>query len=98
MDKPLEYWITVLGMLVYTGLHSAAGQHVMIRLARVVIAFCLGLGLSASLAPHVWGNEVLAALLLMAFGQIALEVVTGLISDREFIKEILRERLKGVRK
>lgn len=98
MDKPLEYWITVIGMLVYTGLNSAAGQHVGIRLARVLIAFCLGLGLSESVAPHVWGNEVLAALLLMAFGQIALEVATGLLSDRDLIKEVLRERLKGVRK
>ncbi|WP_217701812.1 hypothetical protein [Pseudooceanicola sp. HF7] len=55
----------------------------------------LAYGLSPTIAPWTRDSEVLAALGVMALGLIALDTATGLISDREFIKEMIRRRIGG---
>lgn len=65
------------------------------RAVKTSASALLAYGLSPSLAPTTKGSEVLAALVVMAFALVILDTVTALVSDREFIKELVRRRLGG---
>lgn len=97
MNKPIEFWIALI-----------AGALIVIERnrekkfpARILIA-AISSGIGYSLAPMAaeWTGrgEVLAVMILTAFGYIVMDVVAGLVSDREFLKDVIRDRLGKGRK
>jgi beta-glucosidase-like glycosyl hydrolase len=92
-NKPLEYWTVLIGMVLYVASRNAEQEALIRRVAKVSASGLLAYGLSPSLAPYLDKSELLAVILVMAFGQILLDVGTALLRDREFIKELIRNKL-----
>lgn len=95
LNKPPEYWFTMLGMALYVATRDAERQPIWTRTGKTLISAALALGLSGDFAPLLRDSEALAAVAIMAFGMIVLDLATALIKDRTFIKELIRQRLGG---
>lgn len=95
MNKPLEYWAVLLGMVLYAATRDAEKQPLVKRIVKTLASALLTLGLTPSFAPFVQQSEMVAAVIIMAFGMIILDVATAIVSDREFIKELVRNRIGG---
>ncbi len=95
MNKPLEYWAVLIGMVLYAASRDAEKEPLVKRVIKTLASAFLTIGLTPSLAPWVNESEMAAAVVIMAFGMIVLDVITALISDREFIKELVRNRVGG---
>ena len=93
LSKPFEYWAVLIGMTLYAATRDAEREALWRRTLKVGASAFLAIGLSPELAPHVRGSETLATVAIMAFGMILLDVATAVISDREFIKGLIRDRL-----
>ena len=96
MGKPYEFWIAlVAGVLLVIERHKEKTMF-----ARVLIASISG-GIGYSMAPEaaLWTgrSETLAVMLLTAFGYLAMDILTGIIADREFVKQIILQKLGGKR-
>ena len=95
IQKDLEYWMTLAGMVIYTATRDAEREALIRRVVKTIGAALLTIGLSPSLAPYVRDSEIAAAVGLMAFGMLALDVTTAIISDTEFVKKLVEKRLGG---
>lgn len=95
--KPLEYWAVLVGMVFYVMSRDAEREPLVRRAVKTTASAFLAYGLSPTLAPTTRGSEVLAALAIMAFVLVLLDTLTALVSDREFVKEMVRRRLGGGR-
>lgn len=91
--KTWEFWAVIVGMSVYVATRDAETESVSKRTSKTIASALLSFGLAPELAPYVSNNEIAAAVLLMAFGLIALDLLTAILMDREFIKEIIRKKL-----
>lgn len=94
-DKSFEYWAVLAGMVLYVMTRDAEQESISRRIAKTLASAFLSYGLSPTIAPWTWGSELAAAVLTMAFGLIILDTMTVLLSDREFVKKIIRKRLGG---
>ncbi len=92
-DKAPEYWFIIVGMAIYIAMRNAEAAPLRTRLLKALTAGMLAVGLSPELATRIGFSEGITAVIIMAFGQIILDGVTGLLGDRDFIKEILRSYL-----
>ena len=92
-DKPIEYWVTLLGLAVWTGSRDAEKDPLHRRLAKTATSALLTVGISPSIADYAGISEIWAAILVMAVGLLALDTATALISDRDFIKQVIRKKL-----
>lgn len=97
MPKPLEYWAVLAGMVIYVATRDAEQEALVRRLLKTAASALLTVGLSPDAAERLGVSEIVAAVGLMAFGMLALDVVTALIRDRDFIKQLIRDRIGGGR-
>jgi hypothetical protein len=95
LNKPLEYWAVLIGMVLYAAARDAEREALWRRLAKTGASGFLAVGLSPDVAPYLRNSETLATVAIMAFGMIVLDVVTALLQDRAFIKDLIRKRLGG---
>lgn len=92
MEKPVEYWVALAtgALIVYER------QRCKPMVSRVLIA-AISAGIGYALAPDVaeftGRSEIIAIMLLTAFGYLIVDVATALIADREFLKDLIRARL-----
>jgi hypothetical protein len=93
--KPPEYWLVLLGMVIYVAMKDAESAPLQRRLVKTVASGLLAVGFSKEIAPWLNGSEAIATVLIMAAGTIILDIGVALISDREFIKDLIRKRLGG---
>ncbi len=96
LGKSAEFWTVVCGMILWA-LAKAEGEPLPRRMAKTAASAFLAYGLAPTIAPYTRGSEVLAAVGVMALGLIVLDTATGLMSDREFIKDVIRRRVGGKR-
>ncbi len=95
LQKPFEYWAVLAGMVLYAATRDAERESLWRRTVKVVASAFLTVGLTPNVAPYLQGSETMAAVCVMAFGLLALDVATALIGDRAFIKSLIRSRLGG---
>lgn len=95
LNKPLEYWLVVLGMTLYVATRDAEKQPIWKRTGKTLASAALGVGLSPDAGAWFGVSDSIAAVGIMAFGMIVLDVGTALIQDRTFIKEMIAKRLGG---
>ena len=93
LQKPFEYWAVLAGMVLYAATRDAERESLWRRLVKVVASAFLTVGLTPNGAPYLQGSETMAAVCVMAFGLLALDVASGLVGDRALIRDILRKRL-----
>lgn len=94
-EKPVEYWLAFIGAAIYVGLQKSESDAWLRRLLKLVSSAAITLGLSASFAERVGISEAWAVVILMVLGQLGLDLMTALISDRKFIKDLIKSRLGG---
>lgn len=95
LGKSLEYWAVLVGMVLYVMSRDAEREPLLRRAVKTAASAFLSYGLSPTLAPLTRNSEVLAALATMALALVALDTVTALVADREFVKDLVKRRVGG---
>ena len=90
-----RYWATMAGVAIWVGIRDAEREPIRRRVAKTTASALLGYGAGPTLATHFGIPDIAATVALMAFGLLALDVLSGIVSDRDFIKDALRRRLGG---
>lgn len=93
--KPMEFWIALIGAVLYVASKDAEKSPVHKQLAKMAASGAFAYSLADELAPFTRGSESLAAILITVFGVLALNIATALISDRDLIRSIVKARLGG---
>jgi len=95
LNRPLEYWAVLVGMVLYVAARHAETEALWRRMAKTGASAALALGGSNDLAQWFSIPESLAVVGIMAFGLLALDVGTAVVQDRDFIKDIVKRKLGG---
>lgn len=93
-----QYWAGLLGAVIYAATKSAENEPLLRRSAKIGASALLAYGLTSTVAAYLWHNEVLAAIAVMVFGQMILDLGTAILLDKkinEAIKQRLRDRVSG---
>ena len=93
--KSMEVWAAFAAMAIYVFMRDRAKETLSVRIAKTASSALLAFAVAADVAPFVNGSEVTATILVMGFGLVLLDVLTGIAKDGEFIKEIIRKRFGG---
>ena len=88
-----RYWAVMAGTAIYLGMRDAEKEPLRRRIAKTAASGLLAYGGSAEISRWVYGSEIAAAVIIMAFGLIVLDTATAIIKDRAFIKSIVGHRL-----
>ena len=94
-EKSLEFWAVIIGMVFYIASRRAEDEPIRLHVVKAIAAGFLAVGLATEVAPYVRDSEAIAAVIIMAFGQLILDVGTALVSDRDLVKEIVKRRFGG---
>lgn len=95
LNKPLEYWAVLIGMVLYAASRDAEKEPLVKRLVKVAASVFLTVGLSPGIAAYFEWPETSVAVAFMALGMMALDTATALISDKKFIQDLIRARFGG---
>lgn len=95
LQKPLEYWAILIGMVLYVAARHAEREAIWRRVAKTGASSALALGGSADAAGWAGVPESLAVVAIMAFGLLALDVGTALVQDRDFIRAMIQKKMGG---
>lgn len=94
MSKPIEYWIAlVTGMLIVIDRHR--NKPALARALVAAISGGIGHSLSADFAAWMGRSETLAVMILTATGYLVMDTLMAVVSDREWLKEIIKSRISG---
>lgn len=93
--KPLEYWATLVGMILYVATRAIEGDPILRRLAKLTASGFLAYGVGPSVAPFLWHSEIAALVIIMCVGQMVLNALTAVFSDPAFLKRLIRDRIFG---
>lgn len=93
LDKTPEFWLAVLGTALYLASRNAEDAPMWLRLVKTCSAGFLALGLGPELAQWVGGKETIATVVVMTCGIFFLDIITGLLGDRDQIMKIARAYL-----
>lgn len=93
LNKPLEYWFVLMGMILYVATRDAERQPFVKRTGKTLASAALAVGLSGDAARWFSVSENIATVGIMAFGMILLDVGTAVVSDRAFIKDLIVKRI-----
>lgn len=94
-SKTVEFWAVIIGMSVYIATRDAETESVSKRASKVVASGFLAIGLSPVMSDYFGIGETASAVVIMAFGLIILDLLTALVKDREFMKELIKKKLGG---
>jgi hypothetical protein len=95
INKPIEYWLVLIGMVVYVATRDAESESIARRIGKTLASALLAAGASSQLAPYLGGSEAAAVIVIMTVGLILLDTATALLKDRAFVKELIRRRFGG---
>ena len=87
-----RYWAALLGTAIWVGMRDAEKEPIIRRCAKTAASGLLAAGGSRELAPHLWGSEIAAAILIMAMGLFILDMAAAVITDRNLIRDVVRAR------
>ncbi|NNW55498.1 MULTISPECIES: hypothetical protein [unclassified Roseobacter] len=94
LDKPWEFWVALIAAAAYV-YERGHEKKITSRILLVISSTGLGASLSEDLAEWSGHSEILAVVVITTTGYLVLDVITSLIRDREFVKELIRKRLGG---
>lgn len=92
-EKTWEFWTVFAGMAVYVGSRNAETESTQKRVLKTTISGLLTVGLAPEVAPYVNDSETVAAVLIMGFGLIVLDIGTGLLADKDLIMDLVRKKI-----
>lgn len=93
LERTHEFWVALAAATIYVYLNSKEkAMHYRV----LMVASSAGLGFSLSPDFAAWSGigETLAGVIIIVFGYVIIDLVTALVSDRGFVKEIIKGRFK----
>lgn len=96
-EKSWEFWAVLVGVGMWMMQRDYGKETLPKLVTKVAGSGLLAFGLAPTVAPYVRDNETAAAVLVMAFGLVLLDVLTAAVSDRDLIADIIRAKLGGKR-
>lgn len=93
LERTTEFWVALIAAAAYVFLNS---KEKAIHYRILMVASSAGFGFSLAKDASAWLGigETLAGVVIIVFGYLVIDLVTALISDRAFVKEILKSRFK----
>lgn len=95
VDKPWQFWAALGATIVFAAIKASETGSFLMRCLKAGGSGLLAASLASDLSPWTFGSENLALVLIGAFGFAVLEVMTALVADQRFIKEIIRTKIGG---
>lgn len=92
-ERTTEFWVALLAAGIYVYLNSKE-KAMHYRILMVASSAGFGFSLSQDVSQFLGIGETLAGVIIIVFGYVIIDLVTALVSDRGFIKEIIKGRLK----
>lgn len=97
VTKTTEYWLAFLGMVIYLLTRDRKMETLLFRVSKTAASGLIALGSSKAVSNYFGVDDIVAAVFIMAFGLIFLDLVNGFARDREFIKGLIKEKFGGKR-
>lgn len=95
MDKPITHWLAMVGVGLWVMGRDAETEGLSRRIVKTAASGFLAAGLSSDFSSYFGFSESIAAVIIMAFGLMLLDLITAIIADRTFIKEMISKRFGG---
>lgn len=93
--KEIEYWAILVGMAVYVVSRDAETESISKRFSKMFASGLLAYGTSSEISTYIGIGEGFAAIIVMAFGMVILDMGTALLSDKDFFKELVKKKFGG---
>lgn len=92
ITKPWEFWSVLAAMAIYVITRNSETENIYKRITKTIMSGLLTVGMTDDVAPYVNNSHTIAAVLIMGFGLIILDIITGLLADKELIKEMIKKK------
>ena len=93
LERSTEFWVALTAAAVYVYLNSKE-KALHYRILMVASSAGFGFSLSIEVADKFGIGTTLAGVVITVFGYLIVDLMTALVSDRTFIKEIIKGRFK----
>lgn len=93
--KPLEFWLAIIGATFYVASRDAEKTPALKRVGKLLASGLFAYVAGDDLAPFTRGSESLAAILIMIFGVIGLDIAVAIVTDRDLIRDIVKRKFGG---
>lgn len=90
-----RYWSSLTAIALWVAIRDAERGPIIKRMIKIVSSGLLAYGAGPELAPYLNSSEITAAIVIMVLGHVALDLVTALFNDKDFIKDIIKRKLGG---
>lgn len=90
--RPLEFYIAIIAAALFV-YESNKDKPFLSRFLVTISSAGFGFSLAPEVADYVGGPLTLTGLLITALGFLTLEIASALISDRQFVKDLIVKRL-----
>lgn len=93
LERTTEFWVAMVAAAIYVYLNSKE-KALHYRILMVASSAGFGFSLSPDVAKYAGIGETFAGVIVIVFGYVAIDLVTAIASDRGFLKEVIKGRLK----
>lgn len=93
LERTTEFWVALGAAAIYVYLNSKE-KAMHYRILMVASSAGFGFSLSPDVAAWAGIGETFSGVIVIVFGYVVIDLVTALVSDRSFVKEIIKGRLK----
>ena len=90
--RPLEFYIAILAASVFV-YENNKDKPFLSRFLITISSAGFGFSLAPEVAEYIGAPMTITGLLITALGFLALEITAALVSDRAFIKELIKKRI-----
>lgn len=94
MDKPFTYWVALITAMALV-FERHKGKSAISRLLIMSISAGIGHSLAPDVAAYLQRSETMAVMILTPLGYALATTMMALVSDRQWIKDVLTARLGG---
>lgn len=93
LERSVEFWVALLSAAVYVFLNSKE-KAIHYRVLMVASSSGFGFALAKEVSSYVGIGETLSGILVIVFSYLIIDVLTAVVSDRAFVKELIKARFK----
>lgn len=93
IERTTEFWVALAAAAIYVFLNSKE-KAVHYRILMVASSAGFGFSLAKDISLSLGIGEALSAVVMTVFSYVIIDVLTALISDRAFVKGIIKGRFK----
>lgn len=93
-DRPPEFWAGLIAATMFV-FNKSEGRRLMKRTTEAGVSGGIGYAAAPWVAERAGGSETIAVIVVTSVGYLLLEVITSIVADRAFIKDLIKQRLGG---